>query len=305
MRSKTAGYSATLTNYARGLSQDLSNPITRFLAPEVVVTTAIGQYKSFDDKGNFKAVDTARAVGGKARRLTLNADDPAYLATPNALEIPLDQYEGELAGDRLTAVRQAKTKVLVSTAMVSREAKVINIARSVAAESGVGNWSDDTVDPIKQLDGLIQKIATVTGRLPNRLALGLSSWIILRNNAKVLGRFPGAAAVGVTKQQFAGLLANPQIEIEIGVLSQVDAGLNEAAAPQKKRNILGGDVFLFIAENSPTEFDPSFMKTFTTGAGSVDRVWTYEEPRAEILAVGWSEDVKVTSAICGKRLAVS
>jgi hypothetical protein len=68
---------------------------------------------------------------------------------------------------------------------------------------------------------------------------------------------------------------------------------------------MGGDVFLFVGENSPTVFDPSFMKTFTTGVGSVDQVWAYQEPRAEILAVDWSEDIQVTSPICGKRVTVS
>jgi hypothetical protein len=57
-------YNVTLTNYARGLSQDISATLANFLAPEVVVPAATGQYKNFDDKNTFQVVDTSRAVGG-------------------------------------------------------------------------------------------------------------------------------------------------------------------------------------------------------------------------------------------------
>ena len=43
-------FNVTLTNYARGLAQDISASLANFLAPEVVVPAATGQYKSFDDK---------------------------------------------------------------------------------------------------------------------------------------------------------------------------------------------------------------------------------------------------------------
>ena len=71
-------FNVTLTNYARGLAQDISASLANFLAPEVVVTAATGQYKSFDDKNTFQVVDTARAVGGPAKRLEFAATDPTY-----------------------------------------------------------------------------------------------------------------------------------------------------------------------------------------------------------------------------------
>jgi hypothetical protein len=91
-------FNVTLTNYARGLAQDISTSLANFLAPEVVVPAATGQYKSFDDKNTFQVVDTSRAVGGPAKRLEFAASDPTYNCLPQALEIAIDDHERDEAG---------------------------------------------------------------------------------------------------------------------------------------------------------------------------------------------------------------
>ena len=49
------------------------------------------------------------------------------------------------------------------------------------------------------------------------------------------------------------------------------------------------------------------MKTFRTRGGGVDIVPTYraESNRSDILAVDWTEDTKVTSNVCARRVTVS
>ncbi|MFU8849294.1 MAG: hypothetical protein ACNA77_11335, partial [Opitutales bacterium] len=120
-------FHVTLTNYARGLSQDLRSSLADFIAPEVIVPAATGQYKSFDDKNAFQILDTSRAVGGPARRLEFAASDPTYNCLPQALEIPIDDHERDEAGrgDPL-GIEQAKTQTLVSSAVASHESKVFD-----------------------------------------------------------------------------------------------------------------------------------------------------------------------------------
>lgn len=135
-------FNVTLTNYARGLSQDLRSSLADFIAPEVVVPAATGQYKSFDDKNAFQILDTSRAVGGPARRLEFAATDPAYNCLPQALEIPIDDHEKDEAGrgDPL-GLQKAKTRTLVSSAVDSHESKVFDaVSNSLSAEGGVGAW---------------------------------------------------------------------------------------------------------------------------------------------------------------------
>ncbi len=301
-------FNITLTNYARGLSQDGSPSLASFLAPEVVVQSANGQYKDFSDKNAFQNPDTRRAIGGPARRLEFEAEDPFFNCNPNALEIAIDDHERRQAGEGdPLGLEKAKTRTLVSGAKVAHEAKVFSIAASsVPAVSGMGQWdgASNTNDPVAELDQLIEELATQTGQMPNRMAIGLPAWRRIRHNPAVVKRFPGAASVGVTLTQFASLLLNPNLDIRVGVMSA------DTAKPGKAKNavnIIGSELYLFIAQAAPSVYDPSFMKTFRTRGGGVDivRIYRAESNRSDILAVDWTEDIKVTSKVCARRVSVT
>jgi hypothetical protein len=295
-------YNVTLTNYARGLAQDISATLANFLAPEVVVPAATGQYKSFDDKNTFQVIDTSRAVGGPAKRLEFAASDPTYNCLPQALEIAIDDHERDEAGQNdPLRLEEAKTQTLVSSAVISHEAKVFAALTALAAATNITLASDD---PIAKIDEQIEALATDTGRMPNRLVIGLPLWNKLRNNAKVIARFPGAASVGVSMAQFGSLLLNPSIDIRVGILAKDTAKLGAAKA---NVNIIGQQLVVFHANASPTLYDPSFMKTFRLRRGGVDVVRTYRDDsaRSDILAVDWSEDIRVTSSVCARKVTAS
>lgn len=104
--------------------------------------------------------------------------------------------------------------------------------------------------------------------------------------------------------QFASLLLNPAIDIRIGILAKDTAKLGKTKNAQ---NIVGEQLVVFHANQNPTLYDPSFMKTFRTRRGGVDVVRMYREDaaRSDILAVDWSEDIKITSAVCARKVAVA
>ena len=295
-------YNVTLTNYARGLAQDISATLANFLAHEGVVPAATGQYKSFDDKNTFQVIDTSRAVGGPAKRLEFAASDPTYNCLPQALEIAIDDHERDEAGQNdPLRLEEAKTQTLVSSAVTSHEAKVFAALTALAAATNITLASDD---PIAKIDEQIEALATDTGRMPNRLVIGLPLWNKLRNNAKVIARFPGAASVGVSMAQFSSLLLNPSIDIRVGILAKDTAKLGGA---KNNVNIVGQQLVVFHANASPTLYDPSFMKTFRLRRGGVDVVRTYRDDsaRSDILAVDWSEDIRVTSSVCARKVTAS
>ena len=72
-------------------------------------------------------------------------------------------------------------------------------------------------------------------------------------------------------------------------------------------NIIGQQLVIFHASQSPTLYDPSFMKTFRLRRGGVDVVRMYREDaaRSDILAVDWSEDIRVTSSVCARKVNAS
>lgn len=300
----TAAMNPTLTNFAQGLAQDRTGSIGDFLAPQVPVGASIGHYKQFNAKNQFVIYETARAIGGHANRIKFEATDPTYNAQPQALELPIDDAERDAAGEDQLSLEQAKTDTLLTTGLIARENKILTVAKaSLTAVSGKGVWSNAGNDPVAELDALIEAIAIATGIMPNRIAFGIGAWRVFRNHPKVAARQPGAVVQGLKMEQAMSMLLNPSIQGKVGTLSKdtYKFGKDKDAV-----NIVGAEVFIYYASDTPSTFDPSFMKVFTSGVGGVYAVRMYrEEPFSDVMLLDWSEDVKVTSTASGRRLTIS
>ena len=136
------------------------------------------------------------------------------------------------------------------------------------------------------------------------MVIGLGAWRKIKNHDQVLKRQSGTSNKGVSLDVFAGMLLNPTIDIRVGVMAYDTAKMGKAA---DKKNVVGSEIFIFHGNDNPTQYDPGFAKTFSIGANSVEDVRMYREEkvRSDILAVDWSEDVKVISTLCAKRIQVA
>ena len=273
----TTTYKETLKQYAFGVAQDVKSSLADFIAPRVPVGVGSGQFKIFNDKDAFQIYDTRRAGGGPATRIAFDADDGTFNCEANALETPIDDTERERAGENDSALEEARTRTLVINASLAREKRVFDLIKSKVSAAATWNHAG-TDDPIELIDAQIQAIANDTGLLPNRMVIGLGAWAWLKNNKAVLDRHVHTDAKAVSLDGLAAMLLNPQMEI-----------------------------LLFHGNDNPTQFDPSFAKTFSIGSNSVESVRTYREERnrSDILAVDWSEDVRLVSTLCAKRISVS
>ncbi len=196
------GLNPTLTNYATGVSQDKTSALAEFLAPTVPVGATVGKHKKFDDGNDFQVLDTERALGGPAKRIEFNASDADYNCRPHALEAPIDDAERDAAGDDQLGLEQSKAATLVTSAVLSHEVRVFaRVYAGLAATAGLGNWSAPDVDPVDEIDSLIEAIANETGRMPNGLVFGLGGWRKFRSHPKVLARSPAGRAGGVAVEQ--------------------------------------------------------------------------------------------------------
>jgi hypothetical protein len=295
----------TLTTYAQGLSQDLRNAVADFIAPITPVPSSIGQYKQFDEKNMFQIYNTARGLGGPATRIKFGASDPTYNCTPQALEIPIDDAERKAAGtsDPL-GMEQNKVRTLVMSSLLARENKVSTAVAAVTAVVGVGAWSVPANDPVEEIDQQIEAIVTATGMMPNRLVFGLGAWRRFRQHALVLKRMPGAELIGVTYSQAAAMLLNPEIEIRVAAMSK-DA--SKWGKTKDAENVFGSSVLVFIGSDNPTQYDPSFMKTFVTQGDQIDGVREYrdETARSDVYAIDWTEDIKETSTSSRRKISIT
>src|ERR1041385_3062447 len=302
-----ASANPTLTNYAQGLAQDVASKLSEFLAPSVDTGgSSIGAFKKYSEKNQFQVFDTARALGGGFKRIPFLTTDGTYNCLPQGLEITVDDAEREAAGAQdPIRLDESKVKTLVTSAAIGHEDKVLGILNAaLSAVSGKGVWSDTDVDPVKELDEQIESIVIETGRMPNRMALGIGAWRVLKNHPKVLARQPGSVNQGVTMQQFASMLLNPGVDIRVGILSK---DTTKFGAAKSAVNIVGARLYLFYAESNPTVYDPSFAKTFTTRMGGVDTVETYRDETSvsDIHRVKWSEDIQVCTSPSARRIDLS
>lgn len=300
-----AAYNPTLTNFASGLAQDLNLRVAEFMAPIVIVPAGIGAYKALDSKNAFQLYNTDRAMGGPASRIQFKATDPTFDCRPQALEVSIDDAEYDAAGDANAArLEQSRIKTLISSAGLAYENKVLTKAKTITAEAGKGVWSDTAVDVIKEIDEQIEALSVDCGMMPNRIVMGISTWRVIKNHPKVLERASSVQSKSLNLDQFSGMLLNPSIQIRVGMISKDTA---KFGATKSATNIVGAELFIFYGQDNPSEYDPSFMKTFRTKAGGVDAVRTYrdEQSRSIIHAVDWSEDVKITGSACVKRITLS
>ena len=183
----------TLTAFAVGIAQDNESVLAEFIAPSVATGVAHGQYKEFKKAADFKKYKTARAMGGKRTRIDFETEDAYFNCQPHGLEIPIDDFEYDLVGDDgVIQLEEAKTTTLVNEAITSREVSVFDTVKEAkAATAGSGNWSDDNVDPIEEIDAEITAIVQATKMKPNRIVIDFSAWAALRKNAKILERIDG------------------------------------------------------------------------------------------------------------------
>lgn len=297
----------TLTAYARGVAQDLGGSIADILAPRLHVGATLGKFKKFDDKASFQIYQTARAVGGKANRIVFEATDGTYDCKANALEHVVDDQQRDTygGGDPL-GIEKAATRALVTTAMLSRENDVVTaVNAAVSATGGIGVWGSDSNDPVKEINGQIEAIATNTGMLPTDIVFGLTAWKRFVDNAKVLGRMPGINVQTMSPDRAASMITlNPQIKVHVGTMVKDTTTIGET---QSNAQLVGSDVYIFVRTAQPSIYDPGFAKTFMGGRHGIQSVRRYrdETVRSDVVAVDWSQDIQVVSSISGKRITTA
>jgi hypothetical protein len=310
-RTTTATLNHQLTNYAQGHANDTAEvlELAERIAPTVPVSGATGQYKVFDDLNSFTLYKTDRALGGPANRIEFAAGDAYFNAKPQALEVGVDQHERELAGlDSEVAQQlldQGKVQALINSAQLSHLDKVISfVFANQTPVTDRGNWSNEDVDPIEQLDEQLDLLSTAVGNSRFiKVTMSTTAWRIIRNHPKVKARVLGSQATPLTRQQLVDSLVIP---VDLGIFS---ISRNQAALglPSSKAKFLSADVLLHYSLPSPTVYDPSPYKVFTLDRSRIASVRTYQDlsGRYDTHAVDWSEDIRKTSTIAMRRIALT
>jgi len=311
-REATASLNQQLTTFAQGHMNDLRRTmeLAERLAPTVTVGGSTGQYKKFDDLNSFQTYATARALGGEAKRIEFAATDAFYNCKPQALEVTVDKEERNMAGPDNAVAQQlldeGKIRALLNVTALSHVRNVCDIVlAALTAEAGpIGVWSDPDIDPVDQLDKIIDDLATACGSTEGiKVTMSLTAWRTLRNHAKVKARTTGVQVGGITLEQLNGILAIP-VDVAAYAITYNAAALGQT---KSKARLLAGEVLITYSLPSPTQYDPSAFKNFTVGPGGVQSVRSWMAPSGfyDAHVIDWSEHIAQTSTIAAKRITLS
>lgn len=288
-----------LLTYSQGIVGDWAqkNKIAEWIAPTVPVVTEKFNYKNYGSGNAFLSIDTRRSMGGSAARLTYTVSDAWNVLLENSLETTIDDIERRQNSESESILEQIKTKDLTLT-ILNNDLKGLFafMKANTSVTGGIGAYSGtSTNDPIADADNLMQTVADTTGVVLNRLFFDLKAWIITKNNPAVKARMPIVKIVNVSTDDFAGMLAKPvQIEVGGGALyTDVGGSTN--------------NVFLFYSQDSPSQQDPSYIKTFVRNPDRFTAMRQYREDkiRSDVYYLDWQQNRIVTGAGLAVRYQVT
>ncbi len=291
-----------LSQFATGLFPQFSNAFVDFLSPVVTVGATFGYYQKFDDFNAFQSYDALRAVGGPRKRITFLGEPGTYDAKPYGLEVTIDDIERKRAGENQMRLEQAKVRTLLLTGNRSRARAVVSSALTALGAGTDYTWNS-SAKPIDAINAVLDSQRKRTGRYPNRMVIGPAAWLIVKDHPNVISRITsrGSDRKSLTMDDFAAQLLNPQIKIMVP-----EDVYNTAKEGQTVSNsdVLGSIIIPFLAEENMSEYDPSFMKTFASGAGVEGVNYRREDP-LDVYSLDWDVDNKVTGSACAVRMNIA
>jgi hypothetical protein len=294
-----------LLTFSQGVVADYEkkNQIASFIAPEVVVGGGIYFYKDYGLGNAYTRIDMRRALGGATKMLHLSVNDLSDINDELGLATFIDDKEREQNPSSIAVLEQRKITDLVNTVMNNNLYLVLDAARTIAnhgsggdgAISGVtGIWGASTTnDPVNEINLVCKFISDNYGIVPNRIYFDSGAWIKYQNNPQVRGRFQGVQVQAVTPENTVQLWNTPlQPKINQGALYE------------------GGvfsDCIIFFGQDGPSQFDPTFMKTFVNVAGRFTRIrsWRDEDTSSDKYKAQLYQKIKLTGQATAVRLTIT
>jgi len=184
------GVDPVLTTLARGFSNN--ELIAEAIFPIVEVPKEAGKYPEFG-KEAFKLYNTDRALRGKSNRMDPDALTWVDFATTEKdLEYPIDYRE---KNEALFNTQRHGTVTVQNILMLQREMQAAVLAQDAATYavsnkvtlSGTSQFSDYTnSDPVAIVNAGKEAIRAKTGKYPNTMVMGATTFKVLKEHPKLL-----------------------------------------------------------------------------------------------------------------------
>jgi len=288
-----------LTNVALGYRPE--GMIADLLFPKVLVPKQSSFYSIFSRADILRIEDDKRAPGTEANKIVRSISSGTYFANNYALDSEV-YIEDKANMDPLFLQKlyNGRTTFLMDKLMIgweSRIANLVNNTSNVGSSSAVSSsWMDsENSDAFGDVNTALDNVQDTTGIRPNRLAMGLTSWRLLRRNTGVINKIFGNNNGGglPSKAMIADLFEVEQILVGASYKNTA----NEAQA-ENLTNIWAPNVLAYYAPSNPTIDRPSFGYSFRWVQPGLANMVVERHPydtrkKKEDIEAGYYQDEKI------------
>lgn len=277
-----------------------ANYIAETIFPNIPVQKQSNKYFIFTKSDWFRDEATYRAPGTRAQRVDYNLSSSNYLCAEWAIAKGVPDEVVENADTPLRPIAEA-AEYVTDKMYLRKEILVAGIVFgnsqwSSSATPGV-LWSNDTSDPIGDVNTALDTVRQAIGRDPNKGVIGAGLWRHLVKHPDLIDRIKGAAGPGspavLTMQTIAALFELEQIVVGKAVK---DTGAEGAAA--SRSYVWGNHMALCYTSGTPSLNSPSAGYVFQWQARAVNR-YREEQEHQDVVEVTENFDQKLVAADAG------
>lgn len=222
-----------LTNISVAYMQDQKAFIADKVFPTIEVEKQSNKYFVFDQDA-FRRDDAKRRGSGEESAgsgYALSSD--SYYCDVFALHKDISDYDRANTDSPLDADRNA-TQFITHQLLLRREKQWAAdfFASGVWTNQDLAptKWDDYTAsDPIRVIDNAKRTILLNTGRMANKLVLGLDVFLALKEHPDVVDRIKYTSSRVVTEQVLAGLLGVDEILVPYSIVNSNSEGKTTAS----------------------------------------------------------------------------
>ena len=277
-----------------------ANYIAETVFPNVPVVKQSNKYFVFTKSDWFRDEAAPRAPGTRAQRVDYNLSASNYLCAEWAVAKGVPDEVVDNADTPLRPVAEA-AEYVTDKMYLRKEILVAAIVHGNSQWSASATpstlWSNDTSDPIGDVNTALDSVRSSIGRDPNKGVIGAGLWRFLVKHPDLIDRVKGAASPGspaiLTMQAIAALFELEQILVGKAVK---DTGQEGATAT--RAYVWGNHLAICYTTNTPSLNSPSAGYVFQWGARAVNR-YREDQEHQDIIEVTESFDQKLVASDAG------
>lgn len=249
------------------LASKAGNDIAEFIAP-LVPAPFRADYKKYDVADAFLLEDASAADHTPLKLVDIVGEDVPYRLKKHGLKVGITDEEAEAAEDGLKDLEHNKVNKLVGSLRRAHIYEVMKLVGTVTAEAK--NYVPASGTPLTDLIAAVQAFELKNGVKPNRLAIAQEAWNIIQATDEVTSELANNRTRRLTPALLAEILGyGDDDKLEVRKVT-IPYNTEKGNADAVNKNMMGSDLLLFYASETPDKDDISAMKTLClNGAGYV------------------------------------